>query len=452
MAGVGRVHTQVEKARAAERAPARAAARLEAIQERAAALESAVQSAAEAVAALPDAPRALAGDRAALVGLFRSLEGLRAKLPDHPSLAVHASALAPLAWADRVQDLRAFQGVLSERKDVLILQGSVTTYLVATVPVRAAGGVQGLATATLLIAARRNIRNEFLADFDLVAGPRPGVEIRYVDARDEAQGPPAFDPLPPGAGAEEGLLRARDGSVLAAVRVGWRPPESRPERVAGRYRWGVTVLACAAVLAWALLPSRTARARRLRLVAGATLTRGLLLVVGPLLPDPRSTLLSPDAFASVLMGPLLKSPLDLFLTASWLLVLALVLFETVMAAAAPASLDRARGSGGAARPAPPGSGLLLDRRHRGQHPPRHRGRAARPPGPGPAPHPRLAPARVGDRPAPADRPPGPGRPHHLAPRPRRARLAVGGRGRAWPSGSGPGTSCRCPWRPRWPPS
>jgi signal transduction histidine kinase len=342
VAGVGRLHTQVEKSRASQRAPARAADRLESIQERAAALEAAVQSAAEAVAALPDAPRALAGDRAALVSLFRSLEGLRASLPDHPSLAVHASALAPLAWADRVQDLRAFQGVLSERKDVLILQGSVTTYLVATVPVRAPGGVQGLATATLLIAARRNIRNEFLADFDLVAGTRPGVEIRYVDARDEAQGPPAFDPLPPGVGAEEGLLRARDGSVLAAVRVGWRPPERRPERVAGRYRWGVTVLACAAVLAWALQPSRTARARRLRLVAGATLTRGLLLVVGPLLPDPRSTLLSPDAFASVLMGPLLKSPLDLFLTASWLLVLALVLFETVMAAAAPrASIGRA---------------------------------------------------------------------------------------------------------------
>jgi len=314
----------------------RAAARLDAIQKRAAALQAAVQAAAEAVSALPDAPLALAGDRAALARLFRSLETMRAGLPEHPALAVHALPLAPVAWADRVNDLRAFRGVLGERKDVLILQGSVTTFLVASVPIPApAGGSPGLATATLPIAARRNIRNEFLGDFDLVAGTRPWVEIRYVDARDEAEGPAPFEPLAAGARAEEGVLRAPDGSVLAAVRVAWPPPENRPERVATRYRWGVSMLAFGAVLAWGLIRSRTARARRLRLVAAATAARVLFLVVGPPLPDPRSTVLSPDAFASVLMGPLLTSPLDLFLTASWLLVLALVLFESRMSAPAP---------------------------------------------------------------------------------------------------------------------
>ena len=73
LAGAGAVHTQVEKRGAAARAPVRAAARLEAIRQRAVALETAVQSAADAVAALPDAPPALAGDRAALTRLFASL-------------------------------------------------------------------------------------------------------------------------------------------------------------------------------------------------------------------------------------------------------------------------------------------------------------------------------------------------------------------------------------------
>jgi signal transduction histidine kinase len=333
---VGLVHVRVEKGRAPENAPARAAVRLAAIKERAAAVQAAMQSAAEAAAGLPDAPRALGGDRAALARLFRALEGLRAGLPDHPSLAVHSPSLAPVAWADRVQDLRAFQGVLGDRKDVLILQGSVSTYLVATVPVRAADGVvSGLATATLPIAARRNIRNEFLADFDLVAGTRPGVEIRYVDARDEAQGPPVLDPLAAGTRGEEALLRAPDGGVLAAVRVAWPPPENRPGRLAARYRWGVTALTCGAVVAWALLPSRTAQARRLRLVAAATGVRAVPLVLGSPLPDPRSPLLSPDAFASLLLGPLLKSPVDLFLTAAWLLALAVVLFEWWTSAPAP---------------------------------------------------------------------------------------------------------------------
>jgi signal transduction histidine kinase len=285
------------------------------------------------VAALPDAAPALAGDRAARTRLFRSLEGLRGTLPEHPSLAVHAPALTPVAWADRLNDLRAFRGVLGEKKDVLILQGSVSTLLVATAPVGgAAGAPRGLATATLPIAVRRSIRNEFLADFDLIAGSRPGVEIRYVDVRDEAEGPPPFTPLPPGARAEQAALRAPDGSVLAAVRAVWPPPENRSQRIAARYRFGVSALACAAVLAWALAPSRTGRARRLRLVAAATLARVLLLVLGPPLPDPRATVVSPDAFASTLMGPLLTSPLDLFLTAAWLVVLAAVLFETVMSA------------------------------------------------------------------------------------------------------------------------
>ena len=330
---MGAIHVSIEKRRAAAHAPSRAAARIDAIQKRAAALIAALQSAADQVAAVPDAVPALGGDRAALTRLFRSLETMRAGLPEHPSLAVHAPSLSPVAWADRLNDLRAFRGVVRDRKDVLILQGSVSTFLVATAPVSGPGGAPaGVATATLTIAVRRNIRNEFLSDFDVIAGTRPGVEIRYVDARDEPEGAPPFSALPAGARAEDTTLRAPDGSVLAALRVAWPPPENRPERIATRYRWGVTALSLGAILAWALAPSKTPRSRRLRVAAAATLARGLLLVLGPALPDPRSAVLSPDAFASPLMGPLLTSPLDLFLTASWLLVLAVVLFEALMSA------------------------------------------------------------------------------------------------------------------------
>ena len=295
-----------------------------------------MQSAADAVAALPDAPPALAGDRAALGRLFGALDSLRADLPEHPSLAVHSTPLVTVAWADRINDLRAFQGVLGERKDVLILQGSVSTFLVATAPVRGAGGgFQGLATATIPVAVRRNIRNEFLSDFDLIAGSGPSVEIRYVDARDELEGPSPFPPLPAGVGAEQGMLRAPDGGLLASVRVTWPPPDARPDRIASRYRRGVSALACLALLVIALGPSRTARGRRLRLAAAATAARAALLVLGSPLPDPRSAVLSPDTFASTLMGPLLRSPLDLFFTAVWLLVLAGVLAEAVLSLPPP---------------------------------------------------------------------------------------------------------------------
>src|SRR5688500_18343062 len=343
LAGAGTVHTSLEKRRASARGPVRAAARLEAIRARAAALETALQSAADTVAALPDAAPALGGDRAAKDRLFPALESLRARLPEQPSLAVHATPLSTVAWADRITDLRAFQGVLGERRDVLVLQGSVSTFLVATAPVRGPGGaLHGLATATIPVAVRRNIRNEFLSDFDLIAGSGPGVEIRYVDARDELEGPPPFPPLAPGApGAAEGLLRAPDGSVLATVRVRWPPPNARPDRIASRYRRGVSALACLALLAWACGPSTLPRGRRLRLVAGATAIRAVLLLLGPPLPDARSAVVSPDAFASVLMGPLLRSPLDLFLTALWLLVLASVLLEVILAAPPPrASIGR----------------------------------------------------------------------------------------------------------------
>ena len=252
-------------------------------------------------------------------------------LPEHPSLAVHAPALTPVAWADRLNDLRAFRGVLGEKKDVLILQGSVSTLLVATAPVGgAAGGPRGLATATLPIAVRRNIRNEFLADFDLIAGSRPewrsGTWTRGTSPRDRRRSRP-FQPA-------HARSRPRCARRTAACwpRSAWSGPRRRTGRSASpRATGSASRSGLRGRPGLGPGPVRTARGRRLRLVAAATMAR-VLLVLGPPLPDPRATVLSPDAFASTLMGPLLTSPLDLFLTASWLVVLAAVLFELVMSA------------------------------------------------------------------------------------------------------------------------
>src|SRR5262249_59054116 len=105
-------------------------------------------------------------------------------------------------------------------RDVFILGGSVTTTLVATAPVHgASGAVLGVVTAELPVDVRRHIRNDFLADFDRLTEEDGGVEVHYVDARYETQGPRPFPPLGAGFVAAEKLLRAPDGGLLAAVRA-----------------------------------------------------------------------------------------------------------------------------------------------------------------------------------------------------------------------------------------
>src|SRR6185295_4750846 len=108
---------------------------------------------------------------------------------------------------------------VADRADVFISEGNVTTTLIGAAPVLGPDGkVQGVATAALPVAVRRNLRTEYLRDYDLLTGAKPGVEISYVDA--QAGETPSFPPAPPGAVAREAVLRDNgDGDALAVARV-----------------------------------------------------------------------------------------------------------------------------------------------------------------------------------------------------------------------------------------
>jgi signal transduction histidine kinase len=273
-----------------------------------------VQSAANRAASLPETRRALTGDRGALDGLFAALETLHDELPEQPALAVQALPLRTLAWAGRTTDSTVLQGVVGHRPDVFILEGNVTTTLVGAAPILGGNGqVQGVATATLSVAVRRNIRTEYLRDFDLLTGGKPGVEVRYVDAQ---VGPdaPAFPALPAGARAGEAVLRAPDGDALAVVRVTAPSSSQVQATLVATYRRMLSLLAALAFVAWAATAKRPGRPMRALLATIAA--RAVFTLLGLPLPGPESVLLSPDAYASALLGPLLRSPLDLLLTIS----------------------------------------------------------------------------------------------------------------------------------------
>jgi signal transduction histidine kinase len=330
LVGVGaRVHARVEERHWTERSNHRIEQRLERIQARQRALVAELQSLAGRVAAQPPVGPALAGDEAALAALFRALEPLREGTSERPALALHSlQPLVTVAWAGRIGDPAVFEGLVGGSPDVFVLEGSVSTTLVATSPVAAAGGgPRGFATASLPVAVRRNIGNQFLRDFDLLAGADEGVELRYVDAREVARGAEPFPPLDPALVAREGLLRAPDGEALAAVRVTAPPlPEVRRD-VRSLYDRVLALLAGATLLGWASAGHGAGRPSRLRWIGIATALRLTLLALGTPVPAPESAVLSPDVYASTLLGPLLRSPLDLFLTAMWAAAVAVVALD-----------------------------------------------------------------------------------------------------------------------------
>ncbi|PYQ47156.1 MAG: hypothetical protein DMF78_24460, partial [Acidobacteria bacterium] len=216
---------------------------------------------------------------------------------------------------------------MTARPDVFVLSGIVTTTLVATAPVTGASAHPGLATASMPIAVRRNVRNEYLSDYDLLAGTEGGIEVRYVDARGQSEGPRPFAPPEPGVVFRDAILRGPDGGVLAAVRAVAPPIEEATRSVEATYRRALTLAAAALLFAWAA-GTRPARGwTAWRWAAAAVGCRLLLVYVSPLFRLPSSELLSPDTYASALLGPLLTSPADLLLTAAVLFVLAVAAFD-----------------------------------------------------------------------------------------------------------------------------
>jgi signal transduction histidine kinase len=329
--GMAAVHLPLQATHDREGAARAAAERLQGVEERARSVTARLQGAADRAAALPEVPLALGGDRAALVAVFRSLETLRGEVDDHPALALHGVPLTTVAWSGRLGDATVFEGLVGGHRDVIILSGTVSTTLVAMAPV--AGTARGFVTASLPVAVRRNIRNEFLSDVDLLAGPDPGVELRYVDARDEQDGPRPFPTPDPGAVYEDGILRAPDGGILAAVRAYAPDPREGAARLARGYRRVLSALAALTLVAWAAGERRLRWASLLGAAAGIRLA---FFALGPPWPGPASPLLSPDTYASTLLGPLLGSPLDLLSTATLLMLGALLAFVWALGRTPPA--------------------------------------------------------------------------------------------------------------------
>jgi nitrogen fixation/metabolism regulation signal transduction histidine kinase len=327
--GAAAVHLHVQAARWPRWADAQAQQRLRAVEARARALVERLQSESAAVAALPDAAAALGGDRPALVRLFRELESRVGEADPAPSLAVDALPLRPLAWAGRTADPAVLEGLAGDKPDVFVLGGTVTTTLVSSTPITDAGAHVGVATVALPIAVRRNVRNEYLQDYDLLAGTDGGVEFRYVDARGESEGPRPFDPPEAGVFYRDGILRSPDGGVLAAVRAVVPPLEEAQRALEAHYRRALSLAAAALLLVWAAGPRRDPGWRAWRWAAAAAACRLLFVYVPPAFPLLSSELVSPDTYASTLLGPLLISPIDLLLTSVALAVVAFAAFDGI---------------------------------------------------------------------------------------------------------------------------
>jgi two-component system nitrogen regulation sensor histidine kinase NtrY len=298
------------------------AARLAQVDSRQRQLGRELKQLADEAAVLAGAPSALRGDRAALPRLFRSLEALSPGEEGAPTLALRLAAGTVLAWTGRTSEMRGLPVAATTRPAVFVLAGSVTTTLVAASPVRGPDGAAvGFATAELPVRVQRNIRNDYLHDFDRLADVAESVEVHYRDVRQEAPAP--FLPLPPGVLGRNGELRSPDGSLLAAVRVS-APRRSASSLLDDRYRRWASGLLMLAVLAWTIGRSRV------RWAAGAILLRLVALVLAwPV--SSHSRFVSPDAFSSPLFGPLQASPLDLLGTALLALVLSLLLLEQTIA-------------------------------------------------------------------------------------------------------------------------
>jgi signal transduction histidine kinase len=319
--------------------------KLAAVEHRQAALIDELQSNAAAVAILPETLAALSGDTEQRSRLFAALEA-RTRGRSGLALVVHEPTLEPLAWSGRIAELQALRGLIPAGGSVFALEGTLTTTWIATVPVGdGAGRVRGLAIAEIAVSAKRHLSNEYLSDFDLLGAQDPDVEINAIDLRDPGEEAHPFPPLARPTATRLAILRSPTGQPMAAVRVTAPQPEHATLELKGRYRLATALLAALAVVLWSW-PRRRAPAA---VACGATLLRLILLLPGPPV-RPRWSAFSSDAYASPFLGslaadalsalrlpaaaswaeallsPLLRSPLDLFLTTAWVLVLAGVLF------------------------------------------------------------------------------------------------------------------------------
>ena len=346
-----RVHASFDAGTRAERVQSQLDDRIERLEARKQEVVALVQSAAARAAALPEVRAAVAADPQSLLHAFTALEAVRQQMEPsgptvpRPSLAVHARGRV-LAWSGRAGEPPLPSAAGGPQPSVFVLEGTVSTTLVALAPVPGDPAATPFVTAALPLAARRNIRNEFLRDFDFLTGTDPGVEIRYLDVRARPEDLEGFPPLDPALEGREAVLRAPTGNALALVRVtAPRRPQASQE-LETRYRRGLALLILLALLAWGALAPLPAH--RWSWAAALTVARGALLYLGPPFPASGSPLLSPEVYASdalaravPALGALLRSPFDLLLTSAWLVALG-VLALSAAAAAAPKAASPAR--------------------------------------------------------------------------------------------------------------
>jgi signal transduction histidine kinase len=312
------------------------------------ALAASLVETANEVAALPSAAAAIRGDAADRSQLFPELAARghgrgQGRFPDSISLTVYDGRRQALAWYNRVgspwhaarlssegRPIRkpeapgGLADSLPDHTEVFVSDGAVSTTLVARSPVRGpGGGVIGLTSAELPLAVRRHIRNEFLSDFDLLAGDDGAVTIRYRDVGDtEAEAMGDLPPPPADTISERRMLRGADGLALAAFQV-TAPPMARVAEDLGRwYGYGLALLATAFVLAWLSLRSGAGHLTLGTGAVAATAWRALWV----LLPLPSwAALESSDLYARQSVLPtafsrLADTPLQLLLTAAWLAI------------------------------------------------------------------------------------------------------------------------------------
>ncbi len=309
LGAAGHIHNALGARGRADGAEPRLEAQLREVEGRKSVLVERMRAYAARAAHLPQVAAALTGDRTAVIQLFRSLEELRAAEANAFALAIHAPAGGMLAWSGGAPDSAALVGIVPEHS-IFVLEGSVTTTLVAAVPLLdARGAPRGVATASVPLAARRNLRNQALRDFDLLTGSDQGLEIRYVDAR--LASPPAepFPPLDPALRAREDLLRAPDGLPLAYLRASARGHGSVRQDLQASYRILIVLLSTLLASVWIRAQSGFGP----RLLGILALRAGLLHLGAPL--PANSPLLEPAAYSVPALGPLLRSPADLLLTA-----------------------------------------------------------------------------------------------------------------------------------------
>jgi len=300
-------------------------AKLASVEARKDALLARLRAALAALAAAPDAKAALRNEPLALARAFRSLEDV-SRRHSGLALAVRGPQMGILAWSGPASEIRGVPPWTGQGERFFAIVGNVTTLLVAAVPLPPGPGpeVQGFLTAEIPVRVRRNIENQFLSDFDLLAVDLPGVEAHYADVREAT--PEPFAAAGAGALARVEALRGPGGTVLGAVRAVADPTAPAGTVLARRYRLGVLLLATLAILGFTAA-ARSGLRPLVALLAVATTLRLLLLAVGGAsaigLADPA---LKADRSA---LG-LVATAIDLLATALWAAIAALCLLEAAL--------------------------------------------------------------------------------------------------------------------------